>query len=395
MLRVLIVEPESSGHHFSLYLKLIVRSLNNKFDIHLLTKEDSILHPAYETVLRECNGKMTTHLLPSITKTKSNSTVQLFIQQCKLYFCIKNSFDGLVRKFSFDKIFLVNLDHIEKPLSLFGSPFGSYTYAGIFMNPKFHKFKLGIGPKSRNDKIYEFLFNRLLKQKTLNVLGTVDEIFADYFKLTSKVLFIPEPYDLYGNISREIARDEFKFRDNHFVILVYGDLTLRKGIRELIDAVIINRNKKICLHFVGKTNEDSEFFFQEEKVIQLINEGLLLIRRGFQSEIDQYKVFVSSDLVWVGYIHGFSGSSGVYYQAASLGIPVITNDFGLLGWLVNKHKNGLLCDVFNPESVNSSINVLVTDRKLYKKLSENALLLSERHQPEIFGNFVFEMIVKH
>lgn len=394
MLRVLIVEPESSGHHFSLYLKLIVRSLNNKMDIHLLSSEDSKLHPAYDTVLGECNGKMITHFLPSFTKTKSNSTFQLFIQQCKMYFSIKNAFDNLIREFSYDKVFLVNLDHIEKPLSLFGSPFGSNSYAGIFMNPKFHKFKLGIGPKSRNDKIYEILFKRLLKQKTLNVLGSVDEIFVDYFKFTSKVQFIPEPYDLNGNISRKIAREEFKFKDSQFVILVYGDLTLRKGIRELIDSVIINGDKKIFLHFVGKTNQDSEFFFQQEKVIDLINDGRLSIKRGFQSEIDQYKAFVSSDLVWVGYTHGFSGSSGVYYQAASLGIPVIANDFGLLGWLVNKHKNGLLSDVFNPESVNSSINLLTTDQKLYKNLSENALLLSERHQPEIFGNFVFDMIVK-
>ena len=165
MFKVLIVEPESSGHHFSLYLKLIVRSLNNKVDIHLLTREDSKLHPAYEIVLGECNRKMITHFLPSLTKTKSNSTFQLFIQQCKLYFSIKKAFENLVKEFSFDKVFLVNLDHIEKPLSIFGSPFGSYIYAGIFMNPKFHKFKLGIGPKSRNDKIYEFLFNRLFLLK--------------------------------------------------------------------------------------------------------------------------------------------------------------------------------------------------------------------------------------
>ncbi len=392
MLRILIVEPESSGHHFSLYLKLIVKSLNNKVHIHLLTSSDSRFHPAFETVMRESGGNLTTHLLAPYKKSNSNATFNLFIQQCKLYFKIKESFKEVIKEFVIDKVFFVNIDHIEKALSIFGSPFGKYPYAGIFMNPKFHKYEMGIGSKSRNDKIYKFLFKQLLKQKTLKTIGTVDETFANYYNKNKKIKFIPEPFDLNGTMNRQQARDAFGFSEEKFVILVYGDLTLRKGIRELINGIHNNGNSNICLHFVGKTNDDTETYLKDKNVIKLIKEGRLYIKRGFQTETEQYVSFISSDIVWVGYSNGFSGSSGVYYQASSLGIPVIVNDFGLLGWLVKKHKNGIACDIYNSTSINNSVNLLVENRTMYYELSNNALLMSKNHQPEMFSSFVYDII---
>ncbi len=394
MHRILIIEPESSGHHFSLYLKLIVKSLNNKAHIHLLTKSESRFHPAYDIVLGESGGNMITHFLPHYNKINSNKTIDLFVQQCKLYFHIKFTFNNLIKKFKFDKVFFVNIDHIEKALSIFGTPFGDIPYSGIFMNPKFHKNKIGIGAKSRNDSIYEFLFNRLMSQMTLENIGTVDETFSDYYKSIDKIKFIPEPFDLVGKMSRSEARYKYGFTDQQFVILVFGDLSLRKGIKELINGINISDNINLVLHFVGKTNDDTEVFLKENYVQKLLNNGTLLIRRGFQTEEEQFNVFISSDMVWVGYTHGFSGSSGVYYQAASLGIPVIVNNFGLLGWLVKKHKNGILCDVYDEKCVSSSISLMIENEILYKELSNNGLLLSESHKPEIFCRSICEMIVK-
>jgi len=390
--KVLIVEPESSGHHLSLYVKLIVKSLYETFDIYLLTSVESKNHPSFITLINEYNNINTT-FLPQYKKTKKTNSLSLLLNQCYLFFAIKKAFKKLILNNRIDHVYVSNLDHIDKAISLFGNPFGINYFSGMMMNPKFHKYTMGISSKSRNDYLYKFLFERLLGQKYLKIVNTVDETFSSYYNINPKVNFVPEPFDLSGHLERKKSRALFGFNDDNFIILVYGGLTKRKGIKELIDGFKLIKTNKVILLFVGKTNDETDYLFNEDHIKDLVNSGSLIIKKGFQSDEEQYNAFNSSDLVWVGYTQGFSGSSGVFYQAASIGIPVIVNNYGLLGWLVKKYENGISCDVQNPNSVKFSINNLIENKKLYTKLSANASKLALSHLPESFGNHIFKTII--
>ena len=80
----------------------------------------------------------------------------------------------------FDLIYCINLDYFEKALSLRGSPFGSRPFAGMLMNPKFHRAPLGLGPPSRGDFLYRMFFKRLLALRGLVRLMVVDNLFREF-----------------------------------------------------------------------------------------------------------------------------------------------------------------------------------------------------------------------
>ncbi len=386
MNKVLLVEPEPSGHHFSLYARLFIRAFKGDSELHLLTSETSINHPALDILLVESNNKLTIHYVPAVKVLKTANSFYLLYKQAELFFKIRNGFKKMRFLGPFSEIIIINLDHIDKVLSIFGSPFGKNYYSGIFLNPKFHKSKIGISVKSRSDILYQILFSLILKQKYLKLIYTVDETFYSFIK-SKKLKYLPEPYDCIKNKSGNISSDTIIF-ENVFPILVFGDISYRKGVKELLNAYLLIKTENIILYFVGVFSEDVKVLFEDITIKKLISKRKIIIQDGFQTDLQLFNAFSNSKLVWVGYTNGFSGSSGVYYQASYFGIPVISNNYGLLGYLVKKNMNGIVCDVNSPQSVATAITNLSNNILFYKQLSSNSLLVAEKHSPNNFINVI-------
>jgi glycosyltransferase involved in cell wall biosynthesis len=68
----------------------------------------------------------------------------------------------------------------------------------------------------------------------------------------------------------------------------------------------------------------------------------------------------ASDVVLAPY-QRFVGSSGVLLWAARTGLPLLTQDFGLIGKLVRDHGLGLAVDTVRPESVAAGIERMVSE----------------------------------
>ena len=330
--------------------------------------------------------------MSDIDSPKISGIIHLFMYQLKMFFKIKFAFNNLTKIYEFDKVILPTLDHCDKVISIFGSPFKKVSFLGIYMSPKFHRNSMGIGLKSRSDSFYHFLFNRLLKIKTLKYLLIVDPLFFNYIQkfksnLLSKLLFFNEPINLSGSTSKIEARIKLNLPIDSKILLIYGDISKRKGVEQLINTIKL-LDKSYILFIAGTININLELYFNSKEVVNLIEEKKLFISYGFKNDEEQYNCFKASDLVSVAYEKTFTSSSGVYYQACSIGLPVIVNKYGLLYWLVINNKNGISTEINDYTLTAKKIVDLFNDANKYRYLSDQSIKVAHRHTPDKFMNVI-------
>jgi glycosyltransferase involved in cell wall biosynthesis len=393
-MNILLVEPAATGHHMALYVRLIVRSAIKKgWGVHILTTRTAASHPAYKMIEQESKCSLTLHIMPEVPKKSSTGSLSLFFYQVRMYIAIRRGFRLIANKDAIDFIYVVNFDHCDKALSLFGSPFAEMPFSGMLMSPKHHRAKMHIGPPSRSDILYSWLFLRLLRIKNLHRLTLVDESFCEYAAREKrseykKLKFVPDPAELHGDKTKEQCRRDLGISTDEFVVLVYGSLTPRKGIQELLGAMKTSNIENMTILLAGRADERIDELLNASEFKRYIGQKKLLVRKWFHDHEEEYLVFSASDVVWTCYVGPFFGSSGVFYQAGALGLPVIVNRHGLLSWLVKRHDNGLTCDPADPHSINDALLQLKTNSELYKKLGQNGRRLSANHTGYNFGEIV-------
>ena len=102
----------------------------------------------------------------------------LFMSQLKLWKELKRAAAANHEFADIDLVFVGTLDFFEKALSLLGSPFGNRPFAGMLMNPKFHRAPTGLGTPSRADRLYRWRFHRWLGDVCLRRRLGIDEPFG-------------------------------------------------------------------------------------------------------------------------------------------------------------------------------------------------------------------------
>ena len=396
-MKLLIVEPEGTGHHMALYVRLLVRfAAQQGWEIHLLTTAKAIRHPAFKLVHSESKD-LVTHLMPHFEFSQYRSWPGLLLDQFRCYMAIQRGFKYIIPIEATDIIYIVNIDHIDKVMAVLGSPFGTFKFSGMMMNIKFHRSKMQIGSSSRSDWLYEKLFLKVLKIKTLKYLTVIDEPFAHYARRSSepgyrKIVVVPDVGDLHGHISELDARTFLGIPNNSFAILVYGALTLKKGVEQLLRAVSACDLSDVVIILAGVQDDNILKLLSEPLAMDLKAAGQLLAFPGFHNEVQEYRVFRAANVVWVGYIGNSFGSSGVLYQSCSIGVPVLATSNGLVGWLVKQHKVGVTFDPTDVEDVAKSITLLLNDRNLMGVLSANARALAMSHTGIKFGAAICDAI---
>ena len=221
----------------------------------------------------------------------------------------------------------------------------------------------------------------------------IDELFLEYLDKKnnniSKIVYAPDPGGLIGNLNKHDARNNLEIALNLFVILVYGALSIRKGIESLINGLdSMTNSEKIVIILAGEPDEDTRIFLETSDVKKKVSQGKIVLRLGFQSSVEEYIVFKASDIVWAAYTLGFVGSSGVYYQAASMGLPIVVSKFGLLGYLGKNNKNTVIVDPENYNQVGEAIAMLMQNKQFYKRLSNYSFAISKAHDPAKFTRVI-------
>ena len=290
------------------------------------------------------------------------------------------------------------LDYCTYAFSTMGSPFNNTAWAGLVMRTGFHHSAWGVkAPINRTNTVKKHLFYRLLRNPFLRTLFTIDLALKEYTENLSppqgsRLVYIPDMTETNRSMSREEARHALGIPENGFLILVYGLLTLRKGIETLAASTEDNDfPSEGHLLFAGKQDEDVASFLNSPLGIRLKTGGRFHQLNQHLNTAEENMVFSAADVVWLGY-HGHYHMSGVLVQAGVMGLPVLACEEGLIGWLTRRFTSGLVVSTSSPSAIAKAIGELSRDVKVAQQYGENGRLAYASHTRENFSRILVDAI---
>jgi glycosyltransferase involved in cell wall biosynthesis len=225
------------------------------------------------------------------------------------------------------------VDYFLYAVPFLGSPFGDTPWIGITMRSTFHHRSVGIKAPNRPlvDIVKSQLFRRAVGASGLRMLLSIDPTLPEW---TDRAL--PNPHAAIGYLADPFpdaradepaaARARLAFAPGPH-LLVYGSITERKGIRELV-AALERMERAPTLVVAGEQDADTRAFLSEHA--PYLTPPPILIDRFVPNDLE-FDLFSACDAVWLGY-RGHYGMSGVLVQAYRFDKTVIATSEGLIGW---------------------------------------------------------------
>lgn len=301
-------------------------------------------------------------------------------------------------KLKADRCLLMYFDTCELPLALGAK--SPCSFSGIYFRPTFHYNKFGNYNPSWQDRfqqLREKLFlSRILRNSQLKNLFCLDAFAVkhlDKFNTHVRAIALPDPVEVLNNSETQLKnlKKEFGIEENRQVFLLFGALTARKGIYQLLDAISTlppDLCQKMCLLLVGESNIQAQIktkidIICQSKPIQIIGQY------EFVSEQDVQAYFQMADVVLAPY-QRHVGMSGILLLAAAAQKPVLSSNYGLMGEIVQRYELGLTVDSTVPEEIAKGLTrFLVEDTD---KLCDRTKMKSfaEQNSAEEFARVIFE-----
>jgi hypothetical protein len=249
-------------------------------------------------------------------------------------------FDAARSRGPVDHVLLPYLDWTLFAIALLGSPFGGTPYSGITMRQRFHLEASGVRvAKDPLNAVKAWLFRRLLGDPSLSTVFTNDETLPEYFASTGvagKVVHFPDPSDPWPEVPRARARLRLRLPGDACVILVYGYLDARKGIRKLLTWLGGLESSSACVLLVGQQAPEVRALLVGDGARRLAEQGRLFVVDEFVPEEDEALYFGAADLVWLAY-ERFEAMSGVLVKAAQYHRTVVFHEYGLIAHYARRH----------------------------------------------------------
>lgn len=398
-LSVLIFEPGASGHRVVLYLRNIVKeAVRRQWALHIVTTDAALEHPAYRLLDKEYGAHFTVSTMRNVEFPSAPSLRNLLRRQFQQFKAFKQAYRAIRDKVQPDVIYVNGFNTCDKVAGVLGSPFKNTPLIGMLLGVKFHHRAMGIVDSgSRSDWFYEKLFARLLRVQGIAAVLVIDPLVARYverkrLKDYGKVRYVPDVAQLSGSTTREAARHALGIDDQQIVVLVYGALSERKGIRGLLDSLPhLGQASNVVVLLAGAQNPAIRRLLAEQEIVALREAGMLKVIAGFLDDEGELMVFKVADIVWMGY-RGAQGMSGVLLQAGLAGLPVIACKQGMIGWLVQQHGLGEILDALNHNEIISSIRRLASDPQVRRSYGERGRLLAMDHTPQRLAERVCDAI---
>ena len=274
-------------------------------------------------------------------------------------------------------------------------------FSGIYFRPTFHYGEFSNYQFSWREALQKWreklLLSRLANNLQLKTLFCLDPFVSKYLgsKFLSRVnaVTLPDPvetFDRYEFQSHD-CRQKLGIEPNRRVFLLFGSLTSRKGIWQLLEAIETlspSLCQNMCLLLVGESNVETQLTSKikaicQAKSIQIIS------RYEFIPEPEVPTYFQLADVILAPY-QRHVGMSGILLLAAAAQKPVLSSDYGLMGELVRSYKLGITVDSTKPEQIARGMSQFLLED--LEKLSNRALMknFAEQNSPEKFAQIIFQ-----
>lgn len=156
--------------------------------------------------------------------------------------------------------------------------------------------------------------------------------------------------------------------DDDKVISIVARLEDIKGHEYFIDAadILLKNGVKAKFLIAGTGSYEPTL---REKVKSMSLDGKVIFT-GFINDIESLMRITD---IQVNASYGTEATSLALLEGMSLGIPAVVSDFGGNPGVIKNGENGFVVPKQNAEALATGINRLLTDKKLYRRMSEKAL----------------------
>jgi glycosyltransferase involved in cell wall biosynthesis len=202
-------------------------------------------------------------------------------------------------------------------------------------------------------------------------------------RLAEKLCYLPDPAEQRVTMNRALARSRLGLRDDQTALLIFGALTERKGIRELLGALRDHWPAQLSLILAGAQDNAIRTLLAEPHWSAEIRRGRLIVRDFIHDDDDEALVYAASDMAWLGYI-GHRFVSGVMVAAGRAGLPMITSDEGEIGYLARTHGIGIAINPHDPNAIRDGLRLLLQP-VVRQDCARAASAFFARHAPKDFA----------
>jgi glycosyltransferase involved in cell wall biosynthesis len=399
-LKLLIVEPESSGHHMRYVGSLIRCAQARNHAVRLATSEEAMKHASFHELqneLRAVGSELHTVTIrnPKLPFVKRLSRMDMIHRQWLAWLSFRGGFRSLLRAgWRPQFVLFPYLNDIDLMIALVGCPVTGVPWGGIVMRERFHQSQVNRWtPSPSLCRLRRWVFDGVRKALGLTVLVTIDETLSEFHPGGEPGLqpaFIPEPCDLQFRVTPTEARLELKIPEAGEYVLLYGHLNMAKGVSELIGAAKAMQNRRpLSILVVGQLTPEVRRFLEVEGRA-LREGGRLFVHDQFASLRTEALAFSAADVIWVGYSRHY-GPSSVLGKAAAARRPVVGCREGVIGWTIGRYGVGVAVDVRDPAAVGDAL-LQTLPGSSRAGFSKNVELYAQQREKIDFSQSVLDMV---
>ncbi|GJL82631.1 MAG: hypothetical protein DHS20C01_22650 [marine bacterium B5-7] len=278
----------------------------------------------------------------------------------------------------------------------------SVPITGILFSPTFHDGEWDISDPIAPDGVLpeKRMLVQALQSEALDSLFVLDPYAVRHLNESSsgdKAIYLTDPVEApQASLQQSMRLNlELEIQGNRRMFLVYGDLSRRKEITQIITALRLLSDticKKICLTLVGKISSEFRQHLDVE-IMSLRSARPIQVVTYYQFMTDNKlgSLFSMSDVVLMPY-QTYHGMSNVTLLAAAAGKPVLASKAGLLGNLVEQNKLGMTYDSDSIQQIADAIqNFTEHDPQSFLDPGLSKKLVSQ-HSPHHFAATLFNRL---
>lgn len=396
---LLIIEPHFDGHRGGYVTWIAKAAADRSFSVKIATLSANLSHPLLGPLQELLGANLEVIVLDKEEAIRSpESVVSLIFKEFRYWRLLKRLYAKSTGPATSVTIFVPYLDYCTNAIALLGSPFGVTAWSGIVMRQAFHFREAGVEGNETSLRWVKYrLFKRLLRSQHLRSLFTLDESLVKFVSVSKqkgagKIVYLPDPAQHEQRFDRVSARSSLGIRRGAVVILVYGGISERKGISELLTALgTLCVNQEVDVIIAGRQSTSVRETIDSPEFVSLVSTGQLHRIDRFLNVKEELAVFSAADIVWLGY-RDFYMMSGVLVQAGQMSLPVIATSDGLIGRLTKTHGLGLVVDIRDSCEVRRAIELLAASSALRMEFGKNGKKIFSTHTVCNFVDTIFRSL---
>ncbi|MDC0836424.1 glycosyltransferase family 4 protein [Limnospira maxima] len=261
-----------------------------------------------------------------------------------------------------DHCLIMYFDTCQIPLALGAK--SPCTFSGIYFRPTFHYHQLDHYDRTWKNYLQQLrekiALKRILANPQLQTVFCLDPFAVPQlnqfpkFPSQPKAVYLPDPVKLdnFKPIIIDDWRKSLQIDSQRRVFLLFGALTARKGIYQLLDSIAslpADLCQKLCILLVGESSIANSLDSQISEICQ--TKPIQIIRYyQFVPESEVMAYFQIADVVLAPY-QRHVGMSGILLLAAAANKPVLCSNYGLMGEMVRRYHLGLTVDSSQPQEI--------------------------------------------